>query len=794
MLGPSPSSKYFFVLLLAVAVFAACGGRAVYSTTSVKITAPEQPCVAAPSEHTILSVQVDGKDVGREVRTDLNEPGPLGMERVITSHMVTHMKMGSAHFEKRVVKVQRTQADTGMLLRGSHVAMDQITIRTYVAGYNGDSWDHLVRSRSAVTEPLVGTPEKLFLSGEEVIGMRLADLLRDVALNQDQTRRTLTYYEPLLDQPLELSLSDPIPGTTELDGQEISGTWIEARRSGKDSIIIRAFFDTKGTLWIEEYPEIHQIRRRMPGPLSLSSETSELLVGLHSETYVSDPNAASRAVYELTSTPDRLDALSLLDAPLNQKTTRQSPNELVLEVRAGAPDGDEPPDAADLADSRYVRPKSPAIAGALRYLRSAGKRGRLSRERRYNATPVVARAALIQRPKKFWSDPDRVAGLIMHYVSALLPDKHHTFSMADAVTTLERGAGDCTEHAVLFASLMRAAKIPTRLVAGMQLTRGGMWGYHMWNAYWNGSEWQSIDPSTMSYRPGALHVALGRGTARFDDVRDHLADFMWKTFSGVSFNLVEALSNGDSLFLARPRSPDQNLRETALFNAVVLSERGDHEGAIAILDENIPAESRSLSVKLMRIELLVRSGKHDKALEHIDSLRKQTSDLGNVEILDTFELKCLLTIGRLERAGEVYRRIEQRLAARNETGVKRTLAEAEYLFGRGDEGDAIAKLETALDRKPDDSALLMAFANYVITSKNIPLNNHLERALQAARRAADETMLADHAALATWARALIRTDQHPRARNILDHALILAPADRSLHELRKEIPSRRCPD
>ncbi|MCP4604995.1 MAG: tetratricopeptide repeat protein [Proteobacteria bacterium] len=703
------------------------------------------------------------------------------------------MKMGQAHFETRTVRFQRTLSDSGILLKGSHVAMDQVTVRTFLVGYNGDGWDRLFESRSVVTDPLTADPVSLPLSGNEVIGLRLSDHLRNIVLGRADNSINISYYEPLLDSPVDLVISDPLPGITNLDGQEISGTWIESRLSDSDSVVVRSFFDKKGTLWVEEYPTIHQIRRRMPGPLSLSSETSELLVGLYSEAYVSDLNAATRAKYRLKSTPDRLDSLDLLGVPLNHKLVRESPDVLVLEVKAGAPDSDDPPNKkADLGASRYVQPNSKEIIGALRYLRSAGKRGRLTRDRRYNATPVVARASLIQRPKRFWSDPERVAGLIMHYVSALLPDKRHTFSMADAVTTLSRGSGDCTEHAVLFASLMRAHKIPTRLVAGMQLTRGGMWGYHMWNSYWNGSSWKSIDPSTMSYRPGALYVALGRGAAEFDELRDHLADFMWRTFTGVSFNLVEASNTGEKLFLARPRSPDQNVKEIALFNAVVLSERGDHEGAISVIDEHIPKDRRSLSIKLMRIELLVRSGKHDVALKSIDSLRDQTSDSQNTDLLDKFELKCLLTMGRFKRADEVYRRIDKQLA-KSDSEPARTLLQAELLFGRKDESRAIELLEKALDKHPDNTSLLSAFAEYVTTSDWVSGDDLLERALKAAHRAANETLLSEHEVLATLARVLIRTGRLVEADRIIDHALILAPSDRTLHELRGKLPAKKCP-
>ncbi|MDJ0762215.1 MAG: transglutaminase domain-containing protein [Myxococcota bacterium] len=748
-------------------------------------------CAPPGDNHVIFSIFIDDKEVGREVRTTIEESGPLGQEVVVLSHAVTRMKMGTAHFERREVKEERTRKTDGLILQGSHVTMNQVNFRIFRVGYNGSGWDRLVESKSALTVESTADPTAVSLAEVDVFGMDLSEALRDRALHAEHGLPTKNYYDPVLERPVALFFSKPEPGSIELYGQQIQGSWIEARREGATAAEMRTFFDKKGTLWIEAYPEKSEIRRRLPGPLTLSMETSELLVGLHSEAYLADPNAATHATFLFRSTPQRLDALDLIDVPLNHTVVRKSPTELLLTVEAGAPDGDVPPGKADLKGSRYVLPKSPEIIGALRYLRSAGKRGRLSRERRYNATPVVARAALIQNPKRFWSDADKVAGLIMHYVSALLPDKRHTFSMADAATTLGRGAGDCTEHAVLFAALMRAAGIPTRLVSGMYLTSGGMWGYHMWNAYWNGEMWQSIDPSTMSYRTGAAYIALGSGAAQFDEVRDRLADFIWRTFSGVSIDLIEASNNGERLFLARPKSPDQNLKETALFNAVVLSERGDHEGAIAILDENITSEYRSLSVKLMRVELLVLAGRHDEALRNIVALREETSMAGNVRLLDTFELKCLLTMGEGEKAKKIYERLEKELKKQGKE-VARVLLRAEYLFDSNDASAAIDLLDSELEQDPDNASLFTAFAHYVSLSQGDVDTAMFDRALEAARSAVQKTMYAEDRALAALARLLLKGGRLAEAGWFVDHALMLAPAARHLHELKRKINSRHC--
>ncbi|MCP4196159.1 MAG: hypothetical protein GY762_03335 [Proteobacteria bacterium] len=698
------------------------------------------------------------------------------------------MRFRDALFETREVRVQRTLLDSGLLLRGSHVILDQTKSQTFLVGYNGDDWDRLVRAQSFVSNPKLKEPGRLSLAKDTIIGFRLIDHLRDVALARPALSDHLSYYEPLLNSPVELVIDVPLADTMSLHGQAIQGSWVEAKRRDSDRILLRTFFDINGTLWIEEYPELRQVRRRMPGTFALTTETSELMIGFHSRAYIADPNSATRATFLLSAAPARLDALSLLDEPVNHSLDRKAPDKLILEVVAAAPDGDDPPTDSDLGSSKYIRPDSPAIVSALRYLRSAGKRGTLPKIRRFNATTVVARASLIERPVRFWSDPDKVAGLIMHYVSSLLPNKNHTFSMSDAPVILAQGGGDCTEHAVLFASLMRAQGIPTRLVTGVYLTPGGIWAFHMWNAYWNGSVWLSIDPATMSYRTGALYVALGRGSSSYTAVHDRLADFMQRTFSGISFDLISASHTGEKLFLARPANPDSDM---AYLNALVLASRGDHQGALSALDSNISPERRSLAVKLFRIELLVRAAHYQEALSRIAVIRSETSSVDNIALLDELEFESFLFLERFAQAETVLLRIDNRLSGDGDT-LSQILLNAKLLFARKQQQEAISLLLDALDRYPRTPSLLTLFAEYVATANTPQAAVLLKRALAAALQAVRETMFADPGTLATLSQNLFRAGRFAEARLLLDHALILAPADRSIHTLREKLGATIC--
>lgn len=781
----------FFLLLLFFSFFSCCHNLSPPpQTPSQPSSLPSYDCFNLGS-HSVFSIRIDDSDVGREVRTDVFDISNNTKERFIISHLVKNEKMGKVLFQSVHVRTERTSL-SGSLIRTSFIKKDQVSVDTVEVFKNENSFKRRINSTSTYKLSSSFSDSSLSLSGDEIVGFRLLDVCRKHLLN-DSSPIQVPYFDANLNSPILLSLSSPKPDKYDLDGTSIHGHWINVTNSSNQSLIARFFFDSSGVLLVENYPELHEVRTRLVGPLSLPTDTSELIVGLRSNSYIYDPNIASRATYHLTSTPDRLDKLDILDDSLNQKCVRISDNEIELTVHSGSPDLNTPPLDSDLESSFYIRPFDPSIKNALLYLRSGGQKGSLLEARRLNATPVIARVSMIDNPRSFWSDNDKVARLIMNFVSSILPDKRHTFSMSNAVDTLSRGAGDCTEHAVLFASLMRSHGIPTRLVTGMLLTPGGIWAYHMWNSYWDGESWQSIDPSTKTFRPGALYVSLGRGVSVFSDVRDRLSDFIWRTFSGVSFDLVDASNEGESLFLARPVGVDSDSIETSLFNAVVLSERGDYIGALNLLDENIPEFSRSISVKLMRIKLLINSKQFKNALENISSLRNETSSSENILQLDRFEFDAHLHLNNIVEAESILSLFLSNDRIPNHLKI---LLKAKFLFFSGNISDSILLIDDFLSSSDlSDSStfdLVSTFAQYISLFPNSDLSL-LSKGFFASQSSLHSSNFVDPNVLHVYARLLFKLGRPLLAQWYIDHALILSPKDDDIKQFSVHLSSIQSP-
>ncbi len=119
---------------------------------------------------------------------------------------------------------------------------------------------------------------------------------------------------------------------------------------------------------------------------------------------------------------------------------------------------------------------------------------------------LVAAAERVMAGEK---DAHNGAVRLRHWVYATL-EKRAVATIPNALQVLEMGAGDCNEHAVLYAGLARASGLPTRVVAGIVYSEG-VFLYHAWNEVWLGEGWVSVDPAFNQMPADATHIKLVQG-------------------------------------------------------------------------------------------------------------------------------------------------------------------------------------------------------------------------------------------------------------------------------------------
>jgi hypothetical protein len=148
--------------------------------------------------------------------------------------------------------------------------------------------------------------------------------------------------------------------------------------------------------------------------------------------------------------------------------------EAVVEMTRSSKAAGDPtaPTAEYLGEDDYIKPQDPAIR---------------------------KQAAAIAGETK---DPSEIVRKLLAWVNTNVVSD----LIAETLTgpeVLAKKRGKCSEYAILFASLARAAGIPTRIALGELY--GAPWMGHMWDEVWLG-EWTAVDPSSGSFVSGPSHL------------------------------------------------------------------------------------------------------------------------------------------------------------------------------------------------------------------------------------------------------------------------------------------------
>ncbi|MFH5802914.1 transglutaminase family protein [Alienimonas sp. DA493] len=139
--------------------------------------------------------------------------------------------------------------------------------------------------------------------------------------------------------------------------------------------------------------------------------------------------------------------------------------------------------------------------------------------------PRVIEHAMAAAPKD--APAGRIALGCAEYVGRVLTDKNFSTALASAAEVAEKLAGDCTEHSVLCAAMLRARGVPSRVCVGLVTIPGrGQMGGHMWVEALLDADgpagpaealWVPLDPTITGGGIGGGHLLLGRSDLSDDD-------------------------------------------------------------------------------------------------------------------------------------------------------------------------------------------------------------------------------------------------------------------------------------
>lgn len=138
----------------------------------------------------------------------------------------------------------------------------------------------------------------------------------------------------------------------------------------------------------------------------------------------------------------------------------------------------------------------------------------------------------------------RNRALAVHrFVYRFVRDKSLSVAFASAAEVAQSREGDCTEHAVLTAAMLRAVDIPSRLVTGLIYTerfadQRHVFAYHMWTQAWVDDGWIDLD-ATQSEPFDAAHIALNVSDGSDATVHSDIAALL-PLIGHIEITIVEA--------------------------------------------------------------------------------------------------------------------------------------------------------------------------------------------------------------------------------------------------------------
>lgn len=191
---------------------------------------------------------------------------------------------------------------------------------------------------------------------------------------------------------------------------------------------------------------------------------------------------------------------------------------------------------------------------------------------------------------------------------------------------LRQRRGKCVEYAILFASLTRAAGVPTKMVLG-ERHMGSHWMGHLWNEVWLG-EWLCVDPSQGAFieSPSLLKFIDGPTLESTQSVRmkliDNLSIEILEFTETASVTEIKTGIHGNTYsnknFLCSISTPDSSweiTEETKLGSTIItLQPRQEKRVSVALVLFPIPSPEYLPYLLEMRLKAIEKKTKQFEIL------------------------------------------------------------------------------------------------------------------------------------------------------------------------------------
>lgn len=311
-------------------------------------------------------------------------------------------------------------------------------------------------------------------------------LLRENPPGPGETR-TFETYLPELGKTTRVKLhADQYRGVELHDGKQHQLLKVRITQSVLPTLVVQGWMDRNGELLKTETDFIGTKLTTYTVPKEVALEElagAELDLAVNTLVPVDrikNAHETRKVVYRITMPGN--DPLANLSTGPTQAVRRIDPETAELTVTALKPRPNAP----------IVR-ANPEFLAATRFLQSTD----------YNVIKHARRASANE------TDPARIALAMERYVHEKLAEKNFSTALASAAEVAKNLEGDCTEHAVLLAAMLRVKRIPSRISVGLvYIESRSSFGGHMWTEAYLGGQWVPLDATLGQGGIGAAHIKM----------------------------------------------------------------------------------------------------------------------------------------------------------------------------------------------------------------------------------------------------------------------------------------------
>jgi len=97
------------------------------------------------------------------------------------------------------------------------------------------------------------------------------------------------------------------------------------------------------------------------------------------------------------------------------------------------------------------------------------------------------------------------------FVYSHINNKNYKHGNLSASEALKKRSGDCTEHSTLLAAILKAMKIPVKMVYGLVLDSQGTFFFHNWNEVYTEKGWITVDSTFNQMKADASRIVIAYG-------------------------------------------------------------------------------------------------------------------------------------------------------------------------------------------------------------------------------------------------------------------------------------------